>query len=370
LTDQQSAFAQRFGTEPTVRAQAHGRVNLIGEHTDYNEGFALPTVIPACTRIELAPHANLLVRACSDVDAPDAVLEYELGSETRRGLWLDYLQGVTRAVRAAGYALEGFDARVSSNIPVGAGLASSAALTVALLRGLRDAFGLVLDDVELAQIARAAETDFVGAPVGVMDQMVCSLGRAGEALLIDTRSLAVDHVPLPRDVDILVIDSGVPHAHAGGTYRLRREECARAVSLLGVRALRDVRSERDARLHLLPALEQRRARHVIAENARVLAAVELLRAGDSAGLGPLLNASHVSLRDDFEVSCPELDTLVALAQSQEGTYGARMTGGGFGGSIVALVALGLAESVAEAVCTTYAQRHARSARWFVVQARI
>ena len=369
MTERQSAFAQLFGAEPTVRAQAHGRVNLLGEHTDYNEGFVLPTVIPGSTRIDLAPHANLLVRAHSDVDAAGAVLEYELGSETRRGLWIDYLQGVTQAVRAARHDLRGFDAHVTSDIPVGAGLSSSAALTVALLRALRDAFDLAFDDVELAKLARAAETDFVGAPVGVMDQMVCSLGRAGEALLIDTRSLAIEHVSLPRDSEILVIDSGVPHAHAGGDYRLRREECARAAALLGVRALRDIRSERDPRLEQLPSVEQRRARHVIAENGRVLAAVALLRAGDSAGLGPLLNASHASLRDDFEVSCPELDTLVALAQSHEGTYGARMTGGGFGGSIVALVSLGLAESIAELVCAAYAQRHARSARWFVVQAR-
>jgi galactokinase len=369
LTEPQSAFAHLFGAEPRVRAQAHGRVNLIGEHTDYNDGFVLPALIPGSTRIELAPHANLLVRAHSDLDASDAVLEYELGSETRRGLWIDYMQGVTHAMRAAQFDLEGFDARVSSDIPIGSGLASSAALTVALLRALRDAFGLALDDVELAKLARAAETDFVGAPVGVMDQIVCSLGRAGEALLIDTRSLAIEHVPLPRDADILVIDSGVPHAHAGGDYRLRREECARAAALLGVRALREIRSEDDPRLDRLPVLEQRRARHVVAENGRVLAAAALLRAGDSAALGPLLNASHASLRDDFEVSCPELDTLVALAQSQEGTYGARMTGGGFGGSIVALVALGLAESIAAAVCTAYAQRHARSARWFVVQAR-
>lgn len=203
-----------------------------------------------------------------------------------------------------------------------------------------------------------------------MDPMVCSLGRQGEALLIDTRSMAVEHIALPRDAEILVIDSGVPHAHARGEYRVRRAECEQAARQLGVRALRDVRSKDDPRLAALPEPERLRARHVIGENGRVLAAVEALRMGDSAALGALLNASHVSLRDDFEVSCAELDCLVALAQSQDATLGARMTGGGFGGSIVVLVALGGSDAVARSVCDGYLQHHGRQGRWFSIAARI
>jgi len=370
LTEASPSFRGLFNAQPQVVASAPGRVNLIGEHTDYNEGFVLPAAIPKFTRVELSPHANQLVRAYSDAEPSAAPVEFELGSEAPRGQWIDYVQGVTVALRAAGFAPEGFDLCVHSDIPAGAGLSSSAALGVALLRALREAFSLDLDDLALARLALAGETDFVGAPVGPMDPMVCSLGRQGEALLIDTRSMAVEHVALPRDAEFIVIDSGVPHAHASGEYRIRRAECEQAARQLGVRVLRDVRAESDRRLESLPEPERQRARHVVGENARVLAAVEALRVGDSAALGALLNASHTSLRDDFEVSCAELDTLVELAQSQANTYGARMTGGGFGGSIVALVALGTTETVAQAVCEAYSQRTGRPCAWFALSAAV
>jgi galactokinase len=230
-------------------------------------------------------------------------------------------------------------------------LSSSAALDVALLRALREAFALDLDDVELARVARAAETDFVGAPVGIMDPMASSLADERSALFLDTRSLVFERVPLPSSVAIAVIDSGVAHDHATGGYAQRRAECEEATRRLG-RSLRDVESVDE--LAGLPEPLLRRARHVVTENARVLAAVDALRAGDVERLGPLLDASHASLRDDFEVSVPDVDRLVDLARADPDVLGARMTGGGFGGAIVALARAGAAESAAARVAAAYA----------------
>jgi galactokinase len=234
-------FHEIFGQAPSVRARAPGRVNLIGDHTECNEGLVLPAPIPRETVVEMAPRSSLLVRAAS-VQMPGtggapAVLEYELGSEHRDATWLDYVRGVTSVLLAERYRIEGFDVRIDSHIPVGAGLASSAALQVALLRALRSAFSLELDNVRLALLARRAEAEFVGAPVGVMDQMVASLATPGEALFIDTRSLHHERLPLPRSADLMVVDAGVPHSHANGEYRRRREECNQAASALGLRAL-------------------------------------------------------------------------------------------------------------------------------------
>jgi len=240
---------------------------------------------------------------------------------------------------------------VTSGVPVGGGLSSSAALEVSLLRALRAAFGLALDDVAIARVGRRAENDFVGAPVGIMDQMASSLADETTALFLDTRSLAFERLPLPPDVELCVIDSGVPHDHVAGEYRVRRAECERAAAGLGVRELRDVTDPALTR-GLTPPLD-RRARHVVAENGRVLAAAACLRARDAAGLGALFDASHASLRDDFEVSVPDVDRLVGLAQADAEVLGARMTGGGFGGAIVALVRRGSARAVAERVRAAY-----------------
>jgi galactokinase len=368
LSNPAPSFASLFARDADIADSAPGRVNLIGEHTDYNEGFVLPTVIPRRTRVELAARANELVRACSLSQPDHGVLEYELGSEQRGRGWLDYVQGVTFALRGANLPVEGFDLRVSSDVPIGAGLASSAALTVALLRALRRALHLQLDDVALARLARAAEADFVGAPVGLMDQMASSLCAPGQALMIDMRSLAFERIALPSGADLVIIDSGLPHAHAVNAYRRRREECERAAAGLGVQALRDVGEEQLAQLALLPDPEARRARHVITENARVLRAASALRGGDLQQLGELLFASHASLRDDFEASCAELDLLVELARAQSAAFGARMTGGGFGGAILALVRAGAGAHVAQAVSAAYEQRAAHRAAWFIVPA--
>ena len=341
-------FRALFGRSPSVTADAPGRVNLIGEHTDYNQGFVLPAPIPQRTVAELAPRTDEQVRAAS-ASAGGAVEQYALGAETPGRGWLDYVQGLTWALSADGAVILGFDLRVASSVPIGAGLASSAALEVAVLRALRAAFRLPLDDVDLALVGQRAENEFVGARVGVMDQMAASLGVEGSALLIDTRSLAHRSVPLPAAAELVVIDSGVAHANRAGGYNARRAECERAAALLGVPALRDLAAADLPRAAALPDPLAHRVRHVVAENARVLEAVAALEAGDVVRLGTLLDASHASLRDDYEVSLPEIDRLVEVVRAEPEVLGARLTGGGFGGAVVALVRRDAAAAVAERV---------------------
>jgi galactokinase len=355
------SFEALYGGPPAVRARAPGRVNLIGEHTDYNGGFVLPMAIPQQTTVELSPRAGGEVRAFS-ADVPgERVGSFTLGSEAPRRDWLDYVQGVTQVATAAGHRLGGFDLRVASAVPVGSGLSSSAALEVSLLRALREAFGLRLDDVALALLGQRAEVEFVGAPVGVMDQLASSLADARAALFIDTRTLAHERLPLPPDVEIAVVNSGVTHGHATGDYRTRRAECERAAARLGVPQLRDLAEADLPRAMELPEPLGRRVRHVVTEDARVLASVEALRRGDGARLGALFDASHASQRDDYEVSVPEIDLLVSLARAEPDVLGARLTGGGFGGSIVVLVRSGAARAVAERVADAYGRPSGRRA---------
>ncbi|WP_437669414.1 galactokinase [Sorangium sp. So ce131] len=367
-TGEGQAFEAIFGRPAKLRAEAPGRVNLIGEHTDYSGGYVLPTAIPQKTRVEVAPRDDGLIEVATlnvgDVNG-GARLSYRAGEEARRGLWLDYVQGITAVLRARGASLPGFDARIESTVPLGSGLSSSASLLVALARALRALVGLSIDDVEIARIAHAAEFDFVGAPVGMMDQMAASLADENTALFLDTRTLAFERIPLPAEAELLVVNSGVAHQHASGDYKTRRAECERAAELLGVPQLRDVDASVEPRIASLPAPLDRRARHVVTENARVLAAVAALRAGDLAQLGRLFDASHRSMRDDFEVSVPAVDALVESARAQPDVYGARLTGGGFGGSIVALVKRGSAAKVGQAVVADYARTPGRRATLLV-----
>lgn len=349
-------FRSLFGRQPVTTAEAPGRVNLIGEHTDYNGGFVLPTAIPQKTRIELVSRSDLMVRACSSAsDSPGEILDYRLGEETPGRGWLDYLQGVTRILRTEGQPLHGFEARIESNVPLGSGLSSSASLTVSLMRALRNAFGLILDDVRIARIGQRAENEFVGAMVGIMDPMAASLADQGTALFLDARSLVFERVPLPPGADLVVIHSGVSHNHAAGDYNTRRAECAQACRLLHVPQLRDLGPADRERVQALPETLARRAWHVITENARVQAAVEAIRAGDLVHLGELFQASHDSMRDDYEVSIPEIDLLVELAAKDEAIYGARLTGGGFGGSVVMLAQAGMGNVTAERIARAYAR---------------
>ena len=337
-----------------VTASAPGRVNLIGEHTDYHEGFVMPCAIPQRTRVELREQPGGMVTARSAEQ--DATVEYALGSEQPRGDWGDYVQGVTLALGRNGLALYGFDLSVYSTVPVGSGLSSSAALEVALLRGLRDLFELPLSDVDIARVGQRAEVDFVGAPVGIMDQMASSLAGEHEALFLDTRSLAYERIPLPASLDLIVIDSGVSHRHVGGGYVTRRRESEEAAHALRVRVLRDADATYLPLLDELPDVLARRARHVITENSRVLEARDALSSADLPRFGALLNASHASLRDDYEVSVPEVDLLVQLAQTDDRVFGARMTGGGFGGAIVIAAQDGAGAAVGERIVNEYARR--------------
>jgi len=332
-------------------AHAPGRVNLIGEHTDYQEGFVLPCAVPQRTAARVRRRGDRRVRAAS-AQMPD-VVEFELGREQRQGGWVDYIQGLTSVLSQRGFTLEGFDLTLESEVPLGSGLSSSAALEVSTLRALRDLFALELSDIDIARLAQRAEVDFVGAPVGIMDQMASSLAGERDALFLDTRTLQFERITLPETLELVVINSGVTHHHAGGDYVTRRRESEDAAGMLGVRYLRDVHSTSTDQLDHLPPVLRRRARHIISENARVLEAVTALRTADLPALGRLFNASHASMRDDYEISIPEVDLLVELARRRPEVYGARLTGGGFGGAIVAAVAAGGAVTVAHDTARAY-----------------
>ena len=341
-------------------ASAPGRVNLIGEHTDYHHGFVLPTVIPLRTSATVTRRSDRRVRAASAALGGN-VEEYQVGRERRGRGWLDYIQGITVILARDGVTVPGFDVRIESAVPLGAGVSSSAALEISVLRALRDLLAFTADEISLARIAHAVETDFVGAPVGVMDQIAVSLGQEGQALFIDTKTLRVEPLPLPAAIEIVVIDSAVPHAHAGGHYANRRRESFDAAARLGVESLRDLDITALPRIAELPDPLARRARHIVTENRRVLEAVKAVRAGDMPRLGALFAASHASMRDDYETSTLEIDTLVSIAQSNPDVYGARLTGGGFGGAVVILARKGRGRTVATAVCETYREQTNRQA---------
>jgi galactokinase len=348
----------------SVRGFATGRVNLLGEHTDYNQGLVLPTAIPQRTEVVLQPREDRRVSAQSAIES-SAAREYELGQEQRGRGWLDYVQGVTRVLSGRGHALSGFALRVQSQIPTGSGLSSSAALLIALLRALREAFALPLSDLALAQLAQQVENEFVGAPVGILDPLACSLCEAGRALFIDTRTLFIESLALPASIELVVIHSGISHTLAaaashGADYRTRRGECERAAEQLGVPSLRELDEADLCRVARLPAPLPARVRHVITENARVREAVEILRRGaaseeDLHRLGALFAASHRSQREDYEVSLFEIDRLVEISAADLDIVpgAARLTGGGFGGSIVALARRGRARIAARRIADEY-----------------
>jgi len=333
---------------------APGRVNLMGEHTDYNDGFVLPFAIEQRTRVALRRRADGRLRIHSTQQ--DGTVETTTGTTPGEvSGWAGYVAGVVWALRDAGHDVPGADLWIDSDVPMGAGLSSSAALTCATTMALDDLAGAGLDAAGIAELALLVENDYVGAPTGVMDQLASVHGRAGQAMLIDTRSLTVEHRPA-RFVDdgfaLLVIDTGAAHALAeGGAYAERRRECERAAELLGFTALRDV-TERDlARLD--HDVLRRRARHVVTEDARVLACAGLLGTGDWAAVGAIFSASHASMRDDFEISCAELDVACSAAEAG-GALGSRMTGGGFGGAAIALLPQTAVGSVAASVRAAFA----------------
>ncbi|WP_114312054.1 galactokinase [Thermus caldifontis] len=327
-------FREVFGTLPEASAQAPGRVNLLGEHTDYQEGYVLPTPLSYFTQVEAAK-AEGRVEAYSE--ELKELRARPLGSPAQ-GDFLDYLLGVVWALREAGYKVPGARFYIRSQVPMGAGLSSSAALEVAALRALRTLYRLPLSDKEIAVLGQRAEVEYVGVRCGIMDQMAASLGEVGKALFLDTRTLDHENLPLPPGVRVVVLDLGLERRLAEASYNQRRQEAEEAARRLGVRSLRDV-----ADLCLVESLSpplDKRARHIVAENLRVLQGVEALRKGNAKAFGELMVQSHRSLAQNYEVSLPELDTLVEAAL-EAGAYGAKLTGAGFGGAVVALVPEGL-----------------------------
>lgn len=326
--------------------RAPGRVNLIGDHTDYNEGFVLPFAIELECVVSASPAETVRVRSAQFEEEVEIAADGTADPRALEG-WGRYVAGVVRVLAEEGRPPAGIDATVASTVPAGSGLSSSAALEVSLALALCDAAAFELPPLELARACRRAEQAATGVPSGIMDQLTSIAGRAGCALLIDCRDLSIRAIPLPPELAVIVVHSGLPRELAGSAYANRRAACEAAAARLGVPALRDARSEQVA--------DDPRARHVVSENARVLAAAEALAAADLATLGRLVRESHASMRDDFEISTPELD-LLAAALEEAGALGARLTGGGFGGCVVALARSDEADEVARTAAARYRAR--------------
>jgi|CZKY01.1.fsa_nt_gi galactokinase len=347
-----------FGAQPTIFS-APGRVNLIGEHTDYNDGFVMPSAIGLRTRVSISPRRERKLLIQSE-EFPQ-FFEFDLDDlpQHATGAWYDYVLGIAVALQQAGHAPQGANLFVKSEIPIGAGLSSSAAIEVASALALISLNGAVFPLVEVAKLCQHTENAFIGARVGIMDQFVSCLGRAGHALLLDCRSLEFELIPVPDRVRMVVCNTMVKHQHASGEYNRRREECEEGVRILAkwypnIRALRDlsfdqlVKHSKD-----VPEKIYKRCRHVVEENERVRDGASRLRAGDLNGFGERMRESHRSLRDLYEVSCRELDIMVEVADGLPGYYGGRMTGGGFGGSTINLVEATDAEAFADQISGRY-----------------
>ena len=321
---------------------APGRVNLIGEHTDYNDGLVLPMAIEPHIRIVVTLAADRFMELVTDRDGDEPIrvdLNKPLQAEDFKGTWAAYPCGVVAGLQRLGWNIPGFRGRISSTLPAGSGLSSSAALEVGIATVVESLCGRQLPPEDKALLAQRAEHEFAGVPCGIMDQFAVACGKAGHAMLLDCQTREIRYVPFAgHDVSVLVVNSGVRHSLADGEYAKRRRECASAAHLLGVDSLRQVsRSEWQARESTLPDVERRRSRHVITEHERTLGFVRDLEAAEWRAAGEKLYGSHASLRDDYEVSCQELDLLVDISRTIDGVYGCRMTGGGFGGCVVALI---------------------------------
>ena len=350
-----------------VVAAAPGRVNLIGEHVDYCEGFVLPLAIDRATTVRAVPRGDRIVHVHSVERGEEASFDLDERDPAPRRDWSDYARGMAIALERR-TRLRGADLHVSTTVPIGAGLSSSAAFELAVGLALLGIAGGEVERTELARAAREAENDFVGLQSGVMDQLASAFGVRDHALLIDCRTGSVSPVPIPRGTAIVVADTGVKHELASSAYNRRRSESEEAARLLGVRVLRDVTAtELAAKSGVLSPLLLRRARHVVTENERVLAAAAALRTNDLVSAGAAMNASHASLRDDYEVSIAELDVLTEAAQKTPGIYGARMTGGGFGGSVVALADEGAVGALRRSFDRAFFERFGRTPTTIIVR---
>jgi galactokinase len=350
------AFEARTGRTPTVVSRAPGRINLIGEHTDYNDGFVLPMSINRATSVALAPRDDDQVCVISLDFGGEHVFALGDWHGDHHPHWTRYPRGIMWLLSEKGYQFTGLDLVIGSELPIGAGVSSSASVEMAVLEALLAWLGVdTFTQAEKALMGVEVEHRFVGIPCGVMDQMASASGDAGHALLIDCRSLETELVSIPSQAAVVVMDTAKKRGLVDSEYGLRRQQCEEAAEILGIDALRDldIADLEQALTRLSSSVHQARVRHVVTEDDRTLQAVEALRSGDLIETGRLFNASHTSLRDDYEVSCRELDVIVALAQAQPGCYGARMSGGGFGGCAVALVDKDLVEDFVGAVAPAY-----------------
>jgi galactokinase len=368
----QQKFREIYGSSPRL-FRAPGRVNLIGEHTDYNDGFVLPMAINRSTYVAGAARQDRMVRVCS-LDFNEQY-EFNLDDATRvrQAPWLDYVEGVARSLESGGARLTGADLLIQSEVPIGGGLSSSAALEISTGFALLRLSEAEVDPVQLAKAGQRAEHEYVGAKVGLMDQMAAVLGRQGFALFLDCRTLETSHIPFNTSkTAVVVCDTNIKHALASSEYNKRREECEKGVAILKsylpqITALRDVSVEDFQPLEkYLPDPIDRRCRHVITENARTLKAVQALREDNLKELGQLMVQSHQSLRDDYEVSCRELDFLTEVAAEIPGTLGARMTGGGFGGCTVNVIAIGAVERFCATIIKEYQEETKLTASIYVI----
>ncbi len=361
----EKVFHERFGEAPHLIVRAPGRVNLIGEHTDYNDGFVLPMAIERAVYIALRPTADTHIRVLSlDFSAEQA---FDLGGFDRGDHgWMEYIKGTAWSMMEVGFELSGWEGVVAGDVPVGAGLSSSAALEMATARACCAVSEIPWDAPGVALLGQRAENEWVGVNCGIMDQMISASAVAGSALLIDCRTLETTPVPLPAGHRVVVMDTATRRGLVDSAYNERRRQCERAARFLGVEALRDVSvAEFAGRASGLDPLARKRARHVITENERTLASAEAMKRGDAATVGRFMNEGHASLRDDFEVSSEGLDTMVAIARTHRGCQGARMTGAGFGGCAVALVQADSADAFVESVARLYQEKTGLNAALYV-----
>ncbi|PHM77751.1 galactokinase [Xenorhabdus cabanillasii] len=366
------SFNTIFHSSPTHFFQAPGRVNLIGEHTDYNDGFVLPCAINYQTVVAAAKRDDTLIRVIA-VDYHNARDEFDLSQPILfqpDKMWANYIRGVVMYLAQRGFSFGGMDIAVSGNIPQGAGLSSSASLEVVIGLTIKSLYQLDISQKIIAVIGQQAENQFVGCKSGIMDQLISACGEEGQALLIDCRSLETQVVPMPENRVVMIINSNRQRGLVDSEYNTRRQQCEEAASILGVKALRDVSiDDFNVKQKQLDALLTKRVRHVITENVRTLAAVDALRMGDLSRLSQLMAESHISMRNDFEITVHEIDMLVEIVKNVIGERGGvRMTGGGFGGCVVALVAPDLVEKVRKVIESEYNMQTGLKATTYICQA--
>ncbi|MEZ9865022.1 galactokinase [Vibrio breoganii] len=368
-----SSFEQVLNYKPTHIIQAPGRVNLIGEHTDYNDGFVLPCAINYQTMVAAAKRDDNIVRVIS-VDYDNAVDEFDITQEIvfqQDKMWANYIRGVVKCLLGRGFKFKGADISVTGNVPQGAGLSSSAALEVVIGQTFKVLYQLEISQAEIALNGQQAENEFVGCNCGIMDQMISAEGRENHAMLLDCRSLETKSVSMPEDMSVVIINSNKKRGLVDSEYNTRREQCEEAARIFAVKALRDVTIEQlEGKASELDEVVFKRARHVITENNRTLEATDALIAGDMKRMGELMAESHASMRDDFEITVSEVDTLVEIVKNVVGSAGGvRMTGGGFGGCIVALVPPSLVEEIKSSVEQQYEAATGLKESIYVCQAK-